>query len=89
MKVCPRTHEPIRLSRPLRKCAGSIERSIARAAIPSLATTFGYLSGGENQMNVAASRRHSDISSTTGSAGPLSPGERRGAGDKGVTRRVA
>jgi hypothetical protein len=39
-------------------------------------------SGGENQMDVPASRRDADRSSTSGSAGSLAPGEKPGAGDR-------
>jgi hypothetical protein len=41
----------------------------------------GQLSGGENQMNVNAPKRDSDISTTTKSGGPLGPSERRGGAD--------
>jgi len=39
------------------------------------------LSGGEMQNAVPPSRRDAYISTTSGSAGPLSPGERRGGAD--------
>ena len=42
----------------------------------------GNLSGGENQMNIKPTRRDSDISSTTQSGGPRSPGEKPGADDR-------
>ena len=41
----------------------------------------GNLSGGENQMNIKPPRRDSDISTTTKSAGPRGPSERRGGAD--------
>ena len=45
-------------------------------------SNVGNLSGGENQMNIKPSRRDSDISSTTQSGGPRSPGEKPGADDR-------
>ncbi len=45
------------------------------------AANVGQLSGGENNMSVPASRRDSDIATTSHSGGPLSPGERRGGSD--------
>jgi hypothetical protein len=41
----------------------------------------GQLSGGENQMNVNAPKRDSDIGTTSRSGGPLGPSERRGGAD--------
>jgi hypothetical protein len=41
----------------------------------------GQLSGGEHNMAVSASKRDSDIGTTTKSAGPLGPSERRGGAD--------
>ena len=48
---------------------------------PDPAANTSNLSGGENNMAVPPARRDSDISTTTKSAGPLSPGERRGGSD--------
>jgi hypothetical protein len=42
----------------------------------------GQLSGGENQMNVNAPKRDSDIGTTTQSGGPRNPGEKPGADDR-------
>jgi hypothetical protein len=45
-------------------------------------SNVGNLSGGENQMHVRPPKRDSDISSTTQSGGPRSPGEKPGADDR-------
>jgi hypothetical protein len=44
-------------------------------------SNVGQLSGGENQMNIKPPRRDSDIGTTTESAGPRGPSERRGGAD--------
>ena len=41
----------------------------------------GQLSGGEHNMAVPASKRDGDIKTTTESAGPRGPSERRGGAD--------
>jgi hypothetical protein len=41
----------------------------------------GQLSGGEQNMAIPRGRRNADIESTSRSAGPFRPGERRGGAD--------
>jgi hypothetical protein len=62
--------------------SGAPGQSAGQRGVLDPGVSVGQRSGGEMNMSIPTTRKDADISTTTGSAGPLTPGETGGADDK-------